>query len=92
MVRNAALGLIMTPSPASTQVISLLPGYTTSHMTDTASEAGAIGPRGQHGKFDPRTLVQPDDVARALLFAVDSPQNVCLSEIVIRGQQHHTFA
>eukprot|EP00741_Cyanophora_paradoxa_P007364 tig00001126_g7123.t1 len=66
------------------KVIQISPGYTATKMTEEVlSRTG-----GQ--RYDESRLLSPSDIARTICFAIEQPQNVCVTDIVIRGQLPHT--
>lgn len=64
-------------------------GVTVSTITAGLVDAGA-GRLAPAARRTPELLLRPADIARAVDFVVDSPSNVCPTEIVLRPATRHT--
>jgi hypothetical protein len=68
------------------RVTDIQPGYVATELLDSDPETKAAW---DAGWADRRTL-QPEDVARAILFAATSPDHVSVSEILVRPTDQPT--
>jgi NADP-dependent 3-hydroxy acid dehydrogenase YdfG len=64
------------------RVVTIAPGNV---KTDILENAASEEIKANHGSYNrkPYENLQPEDIARAILFAHQQPQNVCIREIVI---------
>ena len=58
------------------KVCAICPGYVHTDMTPGSE------------RLDPRLMIQPDDVAEAVLFVLSCSDTVCPTEIILRPQRN----